>query len=66
LVTALPARLAVMTVNHPLTRSTRRCRASEQKKLIISATSITASHTGANDERWGQAEITCSSSGKMM
>ncbi len=51
---ALPASWDVMTGNHALVRSARRCNANVQEKWAISAPIAAASHQGCRVDRRGQ------------
>ena len=57
-VTALPASWEVMTGNHALVRSARRCSANVQAKWAISAPIAAMSHHGFRVHRRGQAPST--------
>ena len=53
-VIALPASVEVMTENHALVRSARRCSANVQAKCATSAAIAAMSHQGCRVDRRGQ------------
>ena len=55
---ALPASWDVMTGNHALVRSARRCNANVQEKWAISAAIAAVSHQGCRVDRRGQEAST--------